>query len=312
MGSGSLFTLGNFRKIIENPRLIPGACRTIGRRVNQHYYRHQSHAGAVDVMEEDWDTLIILDGCRYDLFAEQCSFDGELQSKRSPGSDSSEFIQKNFTGKQLHDTVYITANPFVHELPEETFHAVVNLLSEAWDTELETVPPKAAISRLLEAREQFPNKRLICHMMQPHFPFIGETGQRLAQGGIIRPDDEPANSVWARLHFGYEDLDLHTVRQAYKENLIIAFDAVKEAVESFDEKLVLTADHGNLIGERMNPIPIRGFGHPPNIYMEELVRVPWFISEGDVRPEIIAEQPTSREQMNPETVNNRLEALGYR
>jgi hypothetical protein len=39
-------------------------------------------------MDEDWDTLLILDACRYDLFAEEVPFGGRLESRISLGSSS--------------------------------------------------------------------------------------------------------------------------------------------------------------------------------------------------------------------------------
>lgn len=57
-------------------------------------------------MDADWDNLLILDSCRYDLFSEVAVEDGlkgELTTFRSRGSSSSEFLKENFAGRTYDD-----------------------------------------------------------------------------------------------------------------------------------------------------------------------------------------------------------------
>ncbi|TKX67638.1 hypothetical protein [Halorubrum sp. GN11GM_10-3_MGM] len=62
----------------------------------------------VPVVEKDWDNLIILDACRYDLFQEVSEVDGELSPAVSLGSSTGEFMRKNFGGGEFLDLVYIS------------------------------------------------------------------------------------------------------------------------------------------------------------------------------------------------------------
>ncbi|WP_254921996.1 hypothetical protein [Halorubrum sp. Eb13] len=267
-------------------------------------------------MAEDWDNLLILDACRYDMFSNRIDIDGELESRISLGSTSEEFMEKNFDEKQFHDTVYVNANPFIPRLnlDDGTFHAVVNCLND-WDTELQTVRPEIVAERAREASEQYPNKRLIVHFMQPHAPFIGERGRKMIGGGWTMDHDvEKEPGVWDQLRDG-RDISLNTVWEAYNENLDLVLEEVKPLLTDLDGKSVITADHGNLVGERLRPIPTRRkYGHPYGVHTEELVKVPWFIMDRSNRKEISADSPvkSNDESVSDEKLEDRLEALGYR
>jgi hypothetical protein len=135
-------------------------------------------------MNEDWDNLLILDACRYDMFTDRIDLEGTLESRISMGSTSEEFMERNFVGEQFHDTVYVNANPYIPKLglDDDTFHAVVDCLDD-WDIELETVPPEPVARAARNAHERYSDKRLIIHFMQPHAPFIGEYGREMDNGG---------------------------------------------------------------------------------------------------------------------------------
>ena len=56
-----------------------------------------------------------------------------------------------------------------------------------------------------------------------------------------------------------------------------------------DGRTVVTADHGQLLGERVGPIPIRYHGHRRGVHVEELLKVPWLVHDLGERSEIMAE-----------------------
>lgn len=267
-------------------------------------------------MKEDWDSLLILDGCRYDMFTERIDLPGTLESRISLGSSSEEFMERNFVDEQFHDTVYVSANPFIPKLGlnEGTFHAVVELLDD-WDEQLQTVRPDTVAEAAREAHEQYPNKRLIVHFMQPHTPFIGGLGREMVGGGWTMDHDvEDDPGIWDRLRDG-EDVPLERVWEAYKENLDIVLEEVEPLLSDLNGKSVITADHGNLVGERLSPIPTRQkYGHPYGVHAEELVKVPWFVIQGSNRREISSDSPveSNDETVSDEELEDRLEALGYR
>ena len=69
------------------------------RKIHSLIFQHRYGPG-IDVMDQDWDNLIILDACRYDYFKKQIEIEGELEPVTSKGAHSSEFIQKNFFGEK--------------------------------------------------------------------------------------------------------------------------------------------------------------------------------------------------------------------
>jgi hypothetical protein len=309
----SRYDFSDLARALRNPRLVLGKGRRIGLSVNAAYSRIRGLENECDMMEEDWDNLVILDGCRYDLFTRENIIEGCLESRTSAGSESWEYLRENFQGKRLHDTVYVTANPHASKLSEGTFHYRRNLLDDRWDDDLKTVPPEVMTEEALEVHGEFPDKRLIVHYMQPHFPFIGETGRRIAHGGVssgTEPDDEP--HIWFGLRDGILDVDESLVYEAYRENLEVALPHVREFVENVDGRSVITSDHGNLVGERTGPIPVKGYGHPRGFYAPNLVTVPWLVVESAERRRVTAASPSGHEPVDSGVVEERLADLGYR
>ena len=83
-------------------------------RINRLYHRRFSwrdhSTDGADVFAEDWDTLCILDACRYDMFARCSELSGQHERQQSKGSATTEFLTANRDGRDLRDTVYVTAN----------------------------------------------------------------------------------------------------------------------------------------------------------------------------------------------------------
>jgi hypothetical protein len=268
------------------------------------------HGEGTRVMEEDWDTLVILDACRYDMFEARAPFNGELESRISLGSTSEEFLRQNFEDGEFHDTVYVNANVYFPKVgldQDGTFHAVIDLLDE-WDEELKIAHPETVTEAAKEAHERYPNKRVIVHYMQPHIPFIGERGRDLTERAENR-------NAWVPFRNGERPISIQELWEGYNENLNLAFDYVDGLLQEVDGKTVLSADHGNMVGERQGPIPTkRMFGHPWGVYTPELVKVPWFVIDGK-RREIIEEPPVSDTDENPyadDLIEQRLQTLGYK
>jgi hypothetical protein len=287
--------------------------------VQNRYFRWKNGQGT-DVMSEDWDNLILLDACRFDYFEEENTFAGELSRVQSRGGHSWEFMEGNFVGRQLHDTVYVTANPHAEKLEDDVFYTIWKVL-DRWDDDLETVAPEDVVSEALAAHETYPNKRLIVHFMQPHEPWIGPTMEQIEERVSLKG--------WDKYH-GREDTstDLQgmgpwdavrenivsksEMRQAYRESLQIVLDHVQELVAEFGGKSVISADHGELLGERIAPGLPRWYGHPHDVYLEEAYFVPWLELPHESRREVVAEEPIGSESLDEDVVDQRLKALGYR
>lgn len=282
-----------------------------------NFIRHKSkhNSNGIDITTADWDTLIILDACRYDAFERNSDLDGDLSAVVSRGSATPEFLRGNFDGKSLLDTVYLTSNPMLHRIRESIdvkFHAVKDVWSgDGWDDELGTVKPETITEIALHLAEDYPHKRLIVHYMQPHYPFIGSSTE--FDKGFLQSEDEDDIVPWMKVMTGEVDNDLELLWNAYIENLKYCLPHVNRLISGLRGKTVVTADHGNMFGERARPIPIREWGHPPGIYTEELVKVPWLeCPVNGTRPEIIAEESTAEQADETEAdVADRLADLGY-
>lgn len=316
--SESRYSLGNLGRALRNPHLLRGELVRLSVMANQKTasYRYQSNDG-VDVMSQDWDNLFILDACRYDLFEAHHEFPGTLSKVRSAGSHSREFITGNFVGTTHHDTVYISGNPFASVLDGNVFHAIVNLFDNEWDEEVLTVRPESVVEATVRARQEYPEKRIITHFMQPHFPFLGKRGRQITAGGVTghivgnNKTDATSPSIWHLLDTGQASVDIDTVRDAYIENFYLVQEHTKELLNELDGKSVITSDHGNLLGERLWPVPIRKFGHPEGIPKPALVEVPWHEPPFDERRTVTSEPPEETTAVENDVVEQRLEELGY-
>jgi len=304
-------SLSRLRRGLASPNLF---LREANRLYHRRGYTRSYNTAGVDIFAEDWDTLLVLDACRYDMFAEQSSLPGTLESRISRGSNTVEFLTGNFADRSLLDTVYVTANPQLHsnrKRLDPELHATVNVWQgEDWDDDRHTVMPETMADRTLEAAERFPNKRLISHFIQPHYPFLADDPVFDHEQAFDTPEEV---SCWQQVMTGSLSVDPGAVWAAYRETLDRALPAVEHLLSELDGKTVVTADHGNMIGERARPIPVREWGHPQGIYTEKLVRVPWLVHESGDRRKITPDEPGQSEGTDPiENVSERLKELGYR
>lgn len=280
--------------------------------LNRYYYtrlkRWDYNQEGVEIMDESWDNLILLDGCRLDMFTEYSTLPGETHSRISRGSSTVEFLRGNLSGGSFSDVVYVTANPqyYKHNF-NSTFHRVVNVWKEdGWDNNYGTVLPETMKEYAFEMSEKYPNKRIIVHFMQPHYPFI-DSGLEEDKGHLTGEEDV---NIWVKLAKGKSSLSRSEVWSAYVNNLELTLPIVREILENFDGTTVVTSDHGNLVGDRIGPIPTDGWGHPAGLYVDELVQVPWHVHKQGER-EIIKGDISTSEEIDEKKVEDRLQDLGY-
>jgi len=235
----------------------------------------------VKVMKEDWNNLIILDGCRYDIFNELNTLKGDLKCIKSIGSTSQEFLLKNFTDEKYDDVIYVTGNPLVDVYLSGKFHKIVSVWDEGWDHDLNTVTPTTMVEYAIRACEEYPNKRFIFHFMQPHHPFIGkkiigpglENLRNLAKNS---GNKEIQKGVWKLVEEG--KIDKEEAWEAYKDNLKLVLPHIEKMIDYLRGRTVVTSDHGDVVGEYVHPlIPVKVYGHVGNLRLDSLVKVPWLV-----------------------------------
>lgn len=286
---------------LKNPKAIP-------RQLNRLYFSLRGGSFndlGFSVLDEDWDNLIILDACRYDTFVENNPFDGDLSSRTSKGSNTYEFLYGNFYGRELYDTVYVSSNLWYVEIEDEINSDVHSFVPVTTEGPKNVVSPDAVTDQALETNQSHPNKRLIVHYTQPHYPYLGPTGRE-------HFDHHDTPSLQVAMRRNGDRISRETVRRAYEENLDMVLKEVERLLPELRGKTVVTADHGEMLGERSFPIPITDYGHPNTIYTEELVKVPWLVIDETPRKEIIAERPEGETDISEDDINENLRALGYK
>lgn len=222
---------------------------------------------------DDWDALILLDACRHDLY-EEVRGKESVPYRISLGSRTSEFLKKTFSEGDFSDVVYITANPHfygdvIDEVSfKERFHEVFMTFQNGWDDERNTVLPDPVVSDAKTAAKLFPDKRLIVHFMQPHHPMVPfQVGNGF--GRYLEADNVP-DSVWGLAEQG--KVSQGEAWKAYEMNLRYVMPHVERLADFLserDNKVVLTSDHGNVVGENQR------YGHPKNSSAKVLRKVPW-------------------------------------
>lgn len=250
----------------------------------RYHPNYPGYEEAVRVMEEDWDTLVVLDACRADVFRTVADLDryDHYETRVSLGSHSSEWTRRNFQGEAFGDTVYVSANPHTSLVAGDTFHRIEELWEEDFDEEAGVVLPEVVADAAIEAYERFDDKRLIVHFMQPHGPFVGSD---------IEAPYEDETEYW----------------EAYRQNLEYVLPYAEQIAETVPGKTVITADHGQAYTDGLRDWLGIG-GHKPRLRFPGLVEVPWAVIDGE-RRKIRTGDVT---EAAGDKVEDRLEQLGYR
>jgi len=282
-----------------------------------------------NIYERDWDVLLVLDTARPDAIehvADEYDFISEpIETIWSTGSGSAEWIANTFTEKYIKDirkTAYISTNGFTDmvlsrgEMPsekgwldlaswdtvrEEDFDILHYMKNDCPDIKFHRyMPPEPINDRSIAAWRGADVQKMVVHYQQPHDPYalkaieedreLTEYEKRplrqLAQGKVSR------SKVW----------------NDYIEELRYGLDGIENLLDSIDaEKVVITADHGEALGE---------FGvhrHPLGIPIPQLREVPWIETTANrvnEREHTYAFDQTGK--LDTAEIKEQLADLGYR
>ncbi|MDT3435480.1 sulfatase-like hydrolase/transferase [Haloarcula sp. 1CSR25-25] len=292
-----------------------------------------------NIYDSNWDLLIVLDACRVDALRsveDEYSFIEEVMEITSLGSTSLEWMLKTFTERHLDEirkTHYISTNGHLGQLSgaDTTYFTFLQLQETvvartAWANQLvkhNAVSEEdfAAIHRLYHLSERNPyghtplpddvtdyaiqrgrelsDERLIVHYMQPHAPYLKQAFER----GTIA-DHEASPFTYLRSGGSNE-----AVREAYLDNLRFVLDSIERLLDNIDaERVVITADHGELFGE------FSLYSHGAGVFHPNLKRVPWVETtardtDGYI-PDIDDETKQDSDELEKQ-VKDQLEGLGY-
>lgn len=290
-------------------------------------------------MKESWDVLVVLDACRYDYFERTYGryLSGILEKRISSASCTLQWVHNEFPDK-YDDVVYVSANPFVASKFAKTirydgskhFFRVIDGWKDAWDERIGTVLPQSLNELAIRASREFKGKKLIVHYIQPHYPFIvlreqgvkdrgyrsHEISRIMWEGFVKILGYSLGNDVASRLHVFMDEaavankVGLEVFRKAYESNLQLVLESVANLIDNLEGKVVVTADHGELLGEG------RKFAHWCELPYPEVRQVPWLVVNKVAKKiqtlpeeEKVNEPPIT--QVDEELIRKRLEALGY-
>lgn len=264
-------------------------------------------AGGEYVFEREWDLLIILDACRADALSEvadEYPFLDTPGTFESVGSYSLSWMENNFREKysgEMSRTTLVTGNPFSETaLDGGEFKRLEEVWKHTWDEEVGTIPPRPITNRTVSLFREHDLDRAIVHYMQPHEPFT--THPELQEGSSAAEwGDAVDKSVWKRVEEG--EIEEERAREAYMDELRMILDEVALLLDNVDaEKVIITADHGEAMGE------YGIYGHPRGIAIDELRVVPWY--ETTARDSGTHEPAVNSKQLEGDQTQ-RLRDLGY-
>jgi hypothetical protein len=239
---------------------------------------------------------------------------GNLSCFVSRGTTSGQFLVENFGTTKCEDIVYIGGSPYVDIKVPKQFHRVMSVWEESWDYDVGTVLPHAIYEAALRAIKEFPGKRFIVHFMQPHYPYLaypliggpqGNAGEdddaevspisKVREKALTMDDEEEVGQKPSRykgenryyrkskmLAFAvysnkkYLGMPKAMMVDGYRKNLEIVFPYAMKLAKILPNRTVITADHGEALGERMNSlVPISVYRHFRGFRLKALTQVPW-------------------------------------
>ena len=252
-----------------------------------------------------FDVLVILDACRFDVFEEVVwdYLDGRLVAARSPGSVTLEWLRRTWAGRRWDRVVYVSASPYVNRRglikefdARRYFGKIVEVWDRGWDERLSTVPPGAVnvAVRLAVTRQRLRGRRLgrdywmVVHYVQPHAPYVAlrRVTELVSRMPVAEEITDIALRKQGRLggrfaidhvilavlkeHLGETWRVNRVLRWAYVENLRWVLRHVTDLVTRLDARVVISADHGELLGEY-------GLYFHMSLPVPQLRVVPWFL-----------------------------------
>lgn len=259
------------------------------------------------IYEQEWDLLVVLDACRADFLhevADEYKFLNDVSEYESVGSYSLSWMEKNFTGdyaEEMANTIHVTGNPFSETaLDSNSFQHLEEVWRYSWDEGVGTIRPRPITDTTIRLTREQESERIIVHYMQPHAPFT--THSDLQTGpSADNWADAADKSVWMQVQEG--EIPLEEAKSAYRDELAMVLEEVELLVNNVDaEKTVVTADHGEAMGESGI------YGHARGVAVDALRVVPWArttaVDSGEYTPDEHRSESDS-EQMD------RLRDLGY-
>ncbi len=228
------------------------------------------------LLQSEWQTLIVLDACRYDIFAKvigNYNIPGKLIQADSQVQQTSRWYKKHWSGDRI-DTVLITGHPQPIKLSREChFFKAIDIEGDG----LEWMYPGQTLAKAVNVLSLYPDKKQLIHLIPPHLPYLTDEGIKfnevLNNMETVKEKKPSGNRMNATTLYdkatkygqvnGWAELQKH-----YRLNLEFALEWVEVFIRDLKGPIVITADHGELLGEA-NMYAHRGAS-------QILRQVPWY------------------------------------
>lgn len=211
------------------------------------------------ILGKEWDILIVLDACRYDVFKELFGKTFKVEKAVTEGTCTIEWFYKTFTVNNVvwKDVIYISGSPYIgrHTVkhdnmeynPLRHFANVVEVWKYAFTRigYAYTVNPFHVMKQLFIQNRLHRDKKFIVHFMQPHAPYpMCYPLQKYFTMNMSSPDFK----LWEALR--NNEVDRELVIRCYKQNLLWVMGFVFTILNLFrGKKIVITSDHAECFGE---------------------------------------------------------------
>ena len=240
------------------------------------------------IKNTDWDILIIIDACRFDIFkniyTSVLGDIGELKMVNSPAAWTVGWLKITFENYPMKDTVLIWDHPVADRIRiiqkqielgktfdvRSNFKKTYDMWDIGYDKELGYLPPDLTTNKLFEELKENKNQRIIAKYRQIHDPYLYYKGETKL------PIKKPRYSSLRKMLYEFvSDEIIWTVRKklnlmpeswlnamwvkrgrlgiiiGYYNDLILMLGHAKKIIDAFpDKNIIVTADHGERLGER--------------------------------------------------------------
>lgn len=199
----------------------------------------------------DWDYLIGLDACRTDSFEKYNPFkEAQYMQVETPKGDTVAWY--NYMFPSAYPIKLYSASPWLSKrfdlggyFAGAHFRQIYEIWDTDWNKERQTTLPESVYERAKEAP-----KKSIIWFEQPHFPPISEKDKDIwLDENTARA--ESGRYLVKKLYEG--KISAERVKQAHFNSVEATMPWVEKLVEGLQGRILITADHGELLGEYYAP-----------------------------------------------------------
>ena len=266
-------------KGIKNPKkMLSYLVKQIPTRLESLPYERKLKQQSIllnNLFKEKNFVLIVLDACRYDYFEQEFNhyLNGTLRKVWSAESATLTWVKKNLSGS-FKDTILFSANPFINSKVDiygykATDHFSSDKIVDVWDWgydhKINAIPPWSVNRAFEDYNFHASDKKIIIWYIQPHYPLIGKTRVILTNKEL----DKAGGHFDVAFLQKIRTINIDNLKIAYRDNLKLVLKAVSALIPKLNGKIVVTSDHGEMLGEHGI------FTHHFFIKSPELRIVPW-------------------------------------